>query len=500
MTAGSGVLAGCAALSGDDGNAGTTAGSTTSTGETDGSPTTTEGTPDGSIWSDADDLPVFGESTVVEFGTAPVTAVVDPGLQPVDYAIRRKDGVRVDVGFEVGATRESPATVLAAVANPESGDRTGDVLVLDAPVTGRTDGGDRVFLVPTERHPFAETVPEHGRDGNGRWRLREVEVDPFPDRITLPAGRGFVGEYYLLAPPGDAPPVGPGRYLFGPEEAGPRPTLRWFAVDAWPTGRPGPEETSRFDDADPPGIDRRTRWFHDATPETTVYLRPGEERVAPPAMMGFDLVNRSRRSFDGNPEDWGLYKLVDGDPFRIAPWRTPLPLRTLHPGGRLATRLSVFHGEATDAEGRTVGRLGGGRYAYEVDFSADARHAALFEVDAPTLTVDLEPDATIVEEGETVVVELPNHEGGTGQATLVVEFAPDAVPDRRVVPEQLPRDPFHGVRNALPAFDDGVRTVRVRTDLTTAERAPGYGDRDSPPIVVGYEGEGFRLTIEREDG
>ena len=54
-------------------------------------------------------------------------------------------------------------------------------------------------------------------------------------------------------------------------------------------------------------------------------------------------------------------------------------------------------------------------------------------------------------------------------------------------------------RNALPAFDPGVRTVRVRTDLPTAGRAPGYGDQDSPPIVVGYQGDSYRLTIERED-
>lgn len=75
---------------------------------------------------------------------------------------------------------------------------------------------------------------------------------------------------------------------------------------------------------------------------------------------------------------------------------------------------------------------------------------------------------------------------------LVVERT-DADADERIVPEQLYRRPFRGLRNALPMFEPGVERVVVRTDGHVVGDALG---RDADRRRFSYEGETFEATRE----
>ncbi|MFW6321071.1 MAG: hypothetical protein ACOC0Z_04415 [Halohasta sp.] len=442
-------------------------------------------TPDGEFWQSVDDLPTVQEPTVVEFETASLTAAVVGPEQGTD------DGFSVRMDFRSGASADAPATLVATVANTKPFEQPLELRrlgVLDEPSIARTSERDTLFVVPTEDHPLAERTPEYERDDDGRWRVSDLQDDWYPGTITVDGETGFVAEYYLLGTHLlDEPPIGPGRYRFGRDDS--------LAIVAWSTDEPGPDETSELADRDPPGLpgERETLWYHEATPETETFLRPDAETVRPPEYISFDLVNHSRRSIQGNPFDWRLYKLVAGEWIPVAPWETPIPAAVVGPGDRSESELAVFHQAPTASdrdrradEVRTVGYLGGGLYAYTVGFETDDhQYAALIEVDAPDLHVDIGSDAEIVEEGSTTVVELPNHAEASRPATFTVTAGSDDDPDREIIPEQLPRRPFRGLRNALPLFEDGVESVQVKTDRGTALQLPDYEEDET--VVVRYD-------------
>jgi len=434
-------------------------------------------TPEGDFWQSVDDLPAFREPTVVDFETASLTAAV------VGRGRRTDDGFVVGLDFRRGATADAPATLVATVANtkpfaqPLELRRLGP---LDSPSLARLTEGDRttVYLAPTEGHPLAETVPPSERDADGRWRLADLQDDWYPDTVSVDGETGFVAEYHLLGHHlDDEPPIGPGRYRVGREDSP--------AIVVWPTDEPGPDEPSALADREPPGLPGEQ--------STERFLRPDAERVEPPARIGFEFVNRSRESISGNPYYWRLYKRRGEEWFPVAPWEWVQPAAELTPGDRSESELGVYHDSApADADGRAVGSLGGGLYAYTGGFDTEAeQYAALVAVDAPALSVDIESAAEIVEEGSTTVVALPNHAEARRPATFTVRRA-DGEPDREVIPEQLPRRPFRGLRNALPLFAEGVDSVRVKTDRGTALRLAGY--EANKTVRIRYEDETYSVV------
>ncbi|RQH00796.1 hypothetical protein [Natrarchaeobius oligotrophus] len=437
--------------------------------------------------------PLFEEPTVVDFETAPLTAAVVGGR------VRTDDGLSMHLGFGEPATADSPATLVSTVENHRSYEQTFEprrLLVLDDPPSGRSsdDRNVTVYLAPTQDHPLAETVPGYERDADGRWRLETVRDDWYPDLVRLGAEERVTGEHYLLGDHrhGDEP-IEAGRYEFTRRGNG-------FEIAVWPTDEPGPDADSPFEDAELPSLpgEDDVRWYHDATPETPVFLEPDRESVAAPAKISFGLVNRGHKSLSGNPHYWRLFKLEDDRWFPVDPWGWPLPAASVQPGDVDESELFVYDGAPVQRRGtRTVGHLGGGRYAYTVGYSLDGEtYAALFDLEAPPLeSIPLEADATVDDEGEPVVVELADYEDARRPATVTVTRtgSNDGVDvDDRILPEQLPRRPFRILRNSLPLFEDGLETVRVKTDRGTALWRFDYEAGETETIE--YEGDLFDVT------
>ncbi|TYT63802.1 hypothetical protein [Natrialba swarupiae] len=444
----------------------------------------------------------FDEPSTVDFETAPLTATVVGGRVSTD------DGLSARLEFAEPATADSPATLVSTVRNDRPYEQTFQprrLLILDDPTTGRTADNDSVYLAPAADHPLAETEPGYYRDDDGRWRLERVGDDWFPDRLTLDAEQEVVGEYYLLGHHHhDRPPIEANRYEFSWREGS-------FEIVCWPTDEPGPAGDSRFVGEVPPGFpepDDEVRWYHDATPETPVFLEPSAESVTAPAKIEFDLVNHGRESLSGNPYYWRLYKLVDDRWFPVDPWEFPLPLGSVQPGDVDETELFLYDGDPVDRQGsRTVGHLGGGQYAYAVGYSVGPEtYAARFDLEAPKLVVEPEDDVAIDDEGDRIVVRLPNYGDARRPATVTVsrlESEPDPADsdetavDERLVAEQLPRRPFRALRNSLPLFEDGVERVVVETDRGTALRRFDYEEGER--LTFAYDGDAFEASGSLEE-
>ncbi|ELZ06475.1 hypothetical protein C482_01615 [Natrialba chahannaoensis JCM 10990] len=451
------------------------------------------------------------DATVVDFETAPLTAVVTG-------AVRTDDGLVATLDFDEPATASSPATLTGVIANQRDYEQTFDparLVLLDNPPASRSSGdaNDAAYLVPTEEHPFAETVPSSSRDDDGRWRVDTVHSDWYPETLTLDPEEQVECEYQLLGHhQRPSQPIVAGRYGFSYQDSG-------FTIAVWPTDTPGPDGNSQFSGTDVPALPESLdgegtettdlRWYHEATPETQVYLEPNQESATAPARIEFDLVNYSDEQLAGNPHQWRLSKLVAGEWYWIAPGGTPDPLSWVAPGTVTTSTLDLYDGRPIDRNrSRTVGHLGGGRYAYSVGYSTDGEtHAALFDLDAPPLAVEPEPDAVIDDSDGTEadrVVRLPNYEDARRPATLTVTRVDshstadadastdtDVDTDAHLIPEQLPRRRFRSFRNTLPFFDDGIDRVVLETDRGTALRWFGY---EETTRTVSYKGTVFEVT------
>lgn len=486
LAAGSVSLAGCGSL--EDDSSLDDGGGTGESNETDGGSGSEGGDED--FWQDREELRPDGrpEPTAVTFETAPITAAVPRGQ------VRTNDGMQVTIDFERGATSSEPATLETRIVNTQPYEQTvraRRLLVLDSRPKLRTRDRETVYLAPTDDHPLAESVPTTERDDDGRWRLRRGSGDWFPETVTFGPEQGFTASYHLVAGGShDDPPVVPGRY---------RTTWRdgSLTVAVWPTDEPGPAGDTQFAGADPPALPRKEEmaWYHEATSETGVFLRPDTEAVELPAAVSFEFINHSHEQARGNPFFWRIHKLVDGQWLSVHPWAWNQPDQQIPPGGREESTLGLYHGEpVSEGVSRTVGHLGGGRYAYETGYAAGSEtHAVMLEVGAPAVTVDIEPDAVRLSDTDPTTVVLPNHEDARRPAKVVVE--PTSSEDgERVIPEQLPRRPFRALRNALPLLVEGADSVEVRTDRGTALRQFGY--EEDVERTVEYLGETYRATGE----
>jgi hypothetical protein len=146
-------------------------------------------------------------------------------------------------------------------------------------------------------------------------------------------------------------------------------------------------------------------------------------------------------------------------------------------------------------DGRGVGHLGGGRYAYRVGFGREGEtHAALFDLKTPAVEPSPDDDVEIERDGDEVVVTTPlwNHDEHPPDAELVFERT-DRDPDRRLVAEQLFRRPLRGYRNALPLFEDGVERIVLRADRHVVGDTVDYDELEA---TVAYGGETVRVQGE----
>jgi len=503
VTAGSVFVAGCGVFSGGDESDPQTA----ETGNPDPTPTD-DGTIPGdgdstgagqaeraAFWRDADALDHVGIDegpTIVTFEGAERTAALlnDPDLSATsdtaEPSTQMFGPIEWSIDFVAGATDTSPARAQAIAINYRADEvtlRLDRYPLLAGTGLGRNSDGKSVYLVPTETHPLAETVPEYQQDEAGRWQFRNRPVEWFPTSITFPPESGFVGEYYLLNASNQLP-FAPGQYEFVGDSTA-------VQVAVWPTDVPGVERTSRFEDADPPGVSiwDEIRWYHDKTPDSRVYLEPGKEFVELPERITLKFINQSSNSMGGGLLKSKLHKLVDGEWFHLAPQGILQGYVVFGPWSYQKADVELYHDGAPDRRGNiTVGHLGGGIYAYESTASAGrGKHTAMIEVDAPPITVEREANAPIVDNGSHVIVESPRFEGSSRDETLTVSRTDRTDPEVRLIPEKLYRQFYEPYRNTLPVFEPGVERVTLRTNVVPND----FDIEDNPQRVIEYDGETY---------
>lgn len=393
----------------------------------------------------------FGEASVVNLRTGPRTLA----LSPVEY---RRDDLEVDLEFESSATITQPATLEARLTNRGSTAIQVDTgtlppfdtgLSLVEPAAGsRPETPSARLLVPVGG-AFGAENPGTERGPEGYWRA-STPPPSLSGVLEFEPGQRRRGTFVLLGAPGA---VGFPKGRYG-SATGP------FSLAVWDTGSPGPREPSRFDDVTVPALPNTdgTNWFHEAVPQTGIFLDPQVERAAVPTAFRFTLVNHTIDPLGGNPDEWKLHKLVDGAWYRVAPWTIDLSAGPIPPGGQFDYVIAASHGPRPPcdcaATGGAVGYLGGGTYALEAGYSrvrTSETYAALFRLMARDRSVEPTGAATVEREASRTVVTRP--EWGDGEeppdATMTVAHTSDSSA-RRIIAEQVYRPPFQALRDVLP--------------------------------------------------
>lgn len=495
------AVAGCQGLASD-----------TQTTTTDDEPTTSPG-------DDSDDQ--NGSNGDEPDGEWPETlaSVVTLETQPRTLSLfstsyRSSDGGEVSVEFTETATADHPAQVRVVLEN--ANDFSNVFRLPDHPPLNRTPDfypepadhvihegvskdATEIYLAPLPDQSLPEASPDYARDPAGVWRLEHS-----PDGSWLPATKRLAAEesvavsFALVGGPDGRGPFAEGQRRktggYGGEQTA-------VTLSAWHSGHPGPDADSRFSGQTFPCLptydENETAdpaWFHEATGDQTVYLRPGTERTDLPKTLGFRLVNHATEPATGNPYYWKLYKLAAGEWHELTPQAYPAVIGALAPGDAKLHRLRAANGEALPcSDGHSVGYLGGGTYAFEAGMSvADRNHAAVFELDAPPVTVKPVDGVTSAREGDTVTVTGPAWDDGHGQGIVTVTTADSA--DDLLVPELAARRPRF--RNTLPFFEGGVTTVKYRTSDTIARSAQNVGRVRFRGSVYEFAGEELTDTGE----
>jgi hypothetical protein len=480
LAASSAALAGCQGLSSDTQTTTPADEATTTQGDDQGDQNGPNGDePDGEWPGDL--------ASVVTLETQPRT------LSLFMTSYRSPDGGAVSIEFVESATENNPAEVRVTLENandfsnvfrlpdhppldripdffPEPADR-----VIDE---SASEDATEIYLAPLPDQQLPEASPGYARDPAGVWRLEHSPEGAWlPSTHRLDAGESVIVSFALVGGPDGRGPFAVGQRR-KPGGAGGEQTA--VTLSAWHTDHPGPAVDSRFAGESFPELPTHDEnqtaapaWFHEATGDQSVSLRPTVEHTDLPKTLGFRLVNHATKPATGNPYYWKLYKLAAGEWHELTPQGYPAALGALAPGDAKTHRLRAANGEALPcSDGHTVGYLGGGTYAFEVGLSvADRNHAAVFELAASPVTVDPVDGATSTRDGDTVTVTGPAWDDAHGQGIVTVTRADSA--DDLLVPELAARR--HHFRNTFPFFAEDVTTVKYRTSDTIARSAQNVG-------------------------
>ncbi|MFB6234698.1 MAG: hypothetical protein ABEH81_09315 [Halopenitus sp.] len=442
--------------------------------------------------------------SLVDFETLSRTVSVTPTTRTTD------DGGSVAVVFERTATADGPARLRGTLTNESPYANTFELRRVplfdtvpaawpgDRPHDESYTYRDELLLAPTENHAIAETVPDWSQAPDGRWRLAGEADGPWlPETHRLGAGESVTFEYALL----------------GRREGSGFPTARYHfrgdgGVDTgvvlavWETGNPGPTTSSAFEGTVVPPLPgtKEMAWYHDADATTTAYLEPAAQRLELPASVEFTLRNHGRAELSGNPYFWKLWKHVDGQWFHVAPWGWPVPLTWVPPGDTESWTLAAFGGKAVECdEARSVGHLGGGRYAFQIGIGRDKRtHAALLDVEAPPASVEPTEGLTVERDGGVVTVDWPHREDEVPQATLTLTRAAGVDPDTRLITEQVMQNRNVALRNTLAFWGEETERVELVTDRNTVSRGARTGGYEDGTFQFRYEGTAFEAAADFE--
>lgn len=453
---------------------------------------TRDGTPDDR--SAAADVGPDGPTSIVELATVGKTVTMFP------TRFRTDDGGVVGLWLARPATDERPTLVRGFLHNETDTEATsalGEISGLGRTHSRPPDGygqAARLHLAPTGDSDLpTDEIPEVARRDDGHWYVEEV-ADWAPATVTLPAGEWLVLQYSLVGER-DAPGRPTGRYGFGPEDH----SLR---VTVWDTARPGPTEQSRFEGETVPDLPQEgaVQWYHEADRGTRAYVRPAAERVSLDATVEYEVHNHSHETLPCG--HWDLYKLVDGDWYRVTSLLRTAQCRRLEPGGRIRWQLRAFNGAPAACEddcafGPTLGYLGGGTYGVVAGYGFPAAGSgALLELEGDPVRIVPTADAVVDRDGEEVLVRTDRFDDGEGPRDTGLTLTRAESADRRLIAEQvmstaggLGTNRAH--RNTVSVMEPGVERVRLLTDELVARGAVG---NDARTRRFSVRGQAYELT------
>ncbi len=340
------------------------------------------------------------------------------------------------------------------------------------------ESGVGVGFVPTENHDLVADPP--GMDGLslGDW---------LPGSFVVPA------EYWVLC-----------EYAVVSEDGWPEGAFEFDGMSlwTWDASTPGPTEASRFEDR---GSVDGFSLYHEADGSTEVYYEPGRESVESGDVVEFSFVNRGGDVVVGRRGDRTLYKVVEGDLYRVA-------FSTLGEGQLLGfppghhsfeNTLALYEDESGEAADYDVGYLGGGTYLHTSGktLGEDGDEvAALVEFEAPEVSLEPFEEAQVNVEDDTAWVEVPADDSAEFTVTEVDEHGEDG---EHVITEQLYSAHDHmapdysALRAAIPYFDEEVSQVEVEIDEDAVWElfalSPDHERYHEDEGVIVYEGQGYRV-------
>jgi len=355
-----------------------------------------------------------------------------------------------------------------------------------------------VVFAPAEENELARWAPDVERGPEGYWRLTDTDERSvaYPERLRLAPGERRRADCVVV----------------GHHESTGRPTgvyetrARAGAVEVtvWHSERPGPTAPSRFGDRAVPSpfedADASVTWYHEAGPETPVYVAPSTERAALPASVRFSAVNHTAETLGCG--EWRLFKLVDGAFYDLDVGVVTSTCRPLPPGARSQYELRAFRDvplSNDDPVQHAKGFLGGGTYAVVAGYGAETGSSgALVALDGPAVDVRPTDDVTAERDGSTVTVRRDGREQtATDPATATVTRVDEA--ERRLIAEQVMQPWNRAVRNTLPFFGDDVEAVVLETTARAVDLAVEFG---SDTHRFSFGGQAYQFVGERggDDG
>lgn len=443
-------------------------------------------------------------------GTASIVDLRNVGrtyaLTPVRY--HTDDGAEIRAQFTATGTAEHPPRLVASLENANSFENTFRLgwtppfgrLVSDIPHppadsyhTGDLTYRSSLVFVPTAKHDLVDRPPSIARDDDGLWRADTALGEWLPKTVRLQPGERVTGEYWLVGHPdgvGRGRPTGIYEFSRGGEGS--------VRIAVWDTMNPGPTTPSQFAGRDLPRLaeERSVAWFHHAEESSPSYVSPSTERTSLPAKIDFTFINRSKS--ETSCGHWDLYKLVDDDWYHIGPYFQTGDCRVLSPGSAKRWTLHAYHGKGLPCTDAAVyGFLGAGEYAAVAGYGHETdRSAALVELTGQPVKIVPTEDVVSQRDDGLITVTDPRWEDGEDPASATLTVTRVSAAPITVIPEQVMRNRFQGLRNTIAFFEDGIETVILRTDERIADRVVGY-DNDARRFKVESLDQAFEVRIDR---
>jgi len=163
------------------------------------------------------------------------------------------------------------------------------------------------------------------------------------------------------------------------------------------------------------------------------------------------------------------------------------------PAGTKSWTLHAYNGGGSlpPEDGRAYPYLGGGRYAVSVGYGDESSSSAAM-VELTGDPVEIVPTDDVESERTGSVVTVTNPEwSANGEESVRLTLTRADSAEHVLIPEQVMRRWFRGVRNTLAFVEDGVEEVRLRTTERVARGAIGH---DGSTRRFRFDGQAYELS------